>query len=769
MPKESLPGLDLDSLEGVTGKMMHRVQLERGGLAGGAWLIAMTLANVAWAEEGKLGSEDFVEQLAAKARPSIVVIESVDRNNREGGTGTGYVVREDGVIATNFHVIGEHRGFRVKLSDGKIYEPKAILAVDRDKDLALIQIDRKGLPTLSLGDSSDLTPGQGIMALGNPLGFDFSVSRGVVAALRALEGNDMIQVAIPIEPGSSGSPVLDVKGRVIGTIAIKSGGAMGFAVPVNDLRRLLENPHPIPMKRWLTIGALDPKEWQSIMGGIWKQRAGIIKADGMGSGFGGRMLCLRQGKAPKVPFDLEVEVRLENESGAAGLAFHSDGGDVHYGFYPTGGALRLTRFDGPTVFNWTILKTVENDAYNPGEWNRLRVSLGAKGELTCSVNDKVVIDLVDAHLTNGSLGLLKFRQPQAEFRRLRFANHLPIIQVDPLTQKQTERLIRPLSTKKSLEQKKIEQLVTLGQPVSGILLERAKNLEAEAGRLRYLADQVRERLIIKELVATLRHEDESSVNLLRAALLLARLDNEDFDLDVYLERVERIAGNVADAFPEKATGEKKLGTLVEHLFDQLGYHGSTGDYVNRSNSYLNEVIDDREGLPITLSILFIELANKLDLPVSGVGIPRHFIAMYREEPNAEQPKEKPKEILIDVFGGGKFVTRKEAAELSGLELTDDDFEPASKRSIILRMLRNLLNGAEQERDAKGRMRYLDAILAIDSADEYSRAMRAMINYGEGLFDEALLDIEILIEKNPEGPETAPLREIRERLINRGKE
>ncbi|MFP6854178.1 MAG: transglutaminase-like domain-containing protein, partial [Opitutales bacterium] len=210
-------------------------------------------------------------------------------------------------------------------------------------------------------------------------------------------------------------------------------------------------------------------------------------------------------------------------------------------------------------------------------------------------------------------------------------------------------------------------------------------------------------------------------------------------------------------------------TLIEHLFDQLGYHGSTGDYVNRSNSYLNEVIDDREGLPITLSILFIELANKLDLPVSGVGIPRHFIAMYREEPNAEQPKEKPKEILIDVFGGGKFVTRKEAAELSGLELTDDDFEPASKRSIILRMLRNLLNGAEQERDAKGRMRYLDAILAIDSADEYSRAMRAMINYGEGLFDEALLDIEILIEKNPEGPETAPLREIRERLINRGKE
>ena len=738
------------------------------------WLIPATwLAHATAiepdAEEERIEATDPIEKLAAQARSSVVVIESVDRANREGGMGTGFVVREDGVIATNFHVIGEHRAFRVKLSDGKTYEPKAILAVDRNKDLALVQIDRDGLTPLPLGDSDGLSPGQAILSLGNPLGFDFSVSQGVVAALRELENNPMIQVAITIEPGSSGSPVLDMKGNVIGAIAIKSGGAMGFAIPVNELKQLLLNTNPMPMKRWLTIGALDSKEWQPVMGGSWTQRAGIIKASGLGSGFGGRMLCLQLKKPPKIPYELEVEVRLVDESGAAGLSFHADGGDLHYGFYPTAGSLRLTRFDGPTVFNWAILQTVKDKAYRPGEWNRIRVSLGAKGKLTCSVNGTVVIEVMDVGLEGGQVGLVKFRQPAAEFRRFRLAGKLPDFTVDDKTRKEIQDLAKPLANQEKLEAPKVDRIVTFGRPAPNVLKDRAKALEEEAKRIRGLADQVRQRIVIEELVKVLRHEDESAVDLLRAALLLARLDNEDFDLEVYLDRAERIVRNVSENFPDNATGEEKLKALVKHLFDQLGYHGSTGDYLSRSNSYLNEVMDDREGLPITLSVLFIELADRLDLPVSGVGIPRHFIAMYREKGDEQKPDIKPKEILIDVFGGGKFVTRKEASELSGFELTENDFKPASKRSIILRMLRNLLNGAEEERDAPARMRYLDAILAIDPEENYSRAMRAMVHYGEGRFDKALEDIEILIEKNPDAPETKPLREIRDRLRARRQE
>ena len=91
---------------------------------------------------------------------------------------------------------------------------------------------------------------------------------------------------------------------------------MGFGVPVNELKKLMnENDKPIPMKKWLTIGTLDELEWKPVMNGSWKQRAGIIRASGLGSGFGGRMLCLYQGNAPSLPYEIEVEVRLEEESG----------------------------------------------------------------------------------------------------------------------------------------------------------------------------------------------------------------------------------------------------------------------------------------------------------------------------------------------------------------------------------------------------------------------------------------------------------------------
>jgi S1-C subfamily serine protease len=189
----------------------------------------------------KRDAKDF-KNLAASIRPSIVVIESVDRNGYEGGRGTGFVVREDGVIATNFHVIGEHRDFSVRFPDGKTFRPQSILAIDRNRDLALIKIEAQGLPILQLGDSRQITPGQSILSIGNPLGYEHSVSRGVVAAVRELEfgdGRPMVQVAIPIEPGSSGSPALDLEGKVLAILSIKSGGAMGFGVPVNELKKLL--------------------------------------------------------------------------------------------------------------------------------------------------------------------------------------------------------------------------------------------------------------------------------------------------------------------------------------------------------------------------------------------------------------------------------------------------------------------------------------------------------------------------------------------------
>ena len=719
-------------------------------------------SNLSELQLAKRDAEDF-ENLAALVKPSIVIVESVDRVGREGGRGTGFVVSQDGIIATNFHVIGEHRDFKIRFANGESYSPQAILAIDRENDLALIKIDATNLPVLQLGDSDKISPGQSIFAIGNPLGYGHSVSRGVVAAIRELEfgdGRALVQVAIPIEPGSSGSPTLDLDGNVIAILAIKSGGAMGFGIPVNKLNLLLKKQNPLPMKKWLTIGALDELEWESILSGSWKQRAGVITASGLGSGFGGRMLCLSQQTPHSVPYELEVDVRLKDERGAAGLVFHGDGRNKHYGFYPTNESLRLTCFQGGDVFSWNILKTVEASAYRPNQWNRLRVKLEEDGKIMCFVNDQLVIEIKDDGLKEGRIGLCKFRAPTAEFKNFRQSKRFPSSKINPKTKIQIKKFAKSLSKNGTLTKEEFNRLIKLGSTVPQALLDHATEIQKQVKQVKVLSKEIKDQLIINELVQSLSNNDENSIDLLRSTLLIARLDNQDFDLNNYLTKAENIASKISSHFPEKATGEEKLKILVFQLFEEMGYHGSTLDYNHPSNSYMNEVMDDREGLPITLSVLFIELASRLELPVCGLGLPGHFLAMYRDE-----SRKKPHEIIVDPFGG-KIISRKEASEITGRKLTDNDFKPASNRDIITRMLRNLIQSSESQNDTTSTILYIDAILAIDPKDSYTRAMRAMIHYGAGHYEKALEDIDNLISENPDGPEFAPLVEIKKRLIEK---
>ena len=251
----------------------------------------------------------------------------------------------------------------------------------------------------------------------------------------------MVQVAIPIEPGSSGSPTIDLNGKVISILAIKSGGAMGFGIPVNKLKHLLNEQTPIPIKKWLTIGELDSSEWVSIMSGNLEAKGRNYYSQRLGSGFGGRMLCLSAIPSLPVPYELEVEVRLDDESGAAGLVFHADGQNKHYGFYPNIKSLRLTCFNGPSVYSWNILDTIESTEYIPNQWNKLKVKLEENGKITCFVNNQAVIELTDKTLTNGRIGLCKFRAPTAEFRNFKQGKRIE----SSLISSETRKVVRRIS------------------------------------------------------------------------------------------------------------------------------------------------------------------------------------------------------------------------------------------------------------------------------------------------------------------------------------
>src|SRR5580704_17542040 len=200
------------------------------------------------------------ESLAGRVRPAVVQIFSTGYAAAEEGagnnassllstqrsTGSGVILSPDGYIITNNHVVQGARKIEVRLpasSAARQMEsmiPAKLVGTDRETDLAVIKIDRKDLPTLTLGDSNDLHQGQIVMAFGNPLGLEGSVSMGIVSSVARQIKPDAamtyIQTDTAINPGNSGGPLVDTDGRVIGIntfILSQSGGSegIGFAIP----------------------------------------------------------------------------------------------------------------------------------------------------------------------------------------------------------------------------------------------------------------------------------------------------------------------------------------------------------------------------------------------------------------------------------------------------------------------------------------------------------------------------------------------------------
>ena len=701
-------------------------------------LFTLLAANLAAAVELPAS----VTELYENVRPSVVVITVAGRSGDSKGVGTGFVVSDGGLIVTNKHVIGEGRDISIQLANGKTIPVQAVHATSTKHDLAILQVEAKGLRPIPLGNSAKLQTGEPVIAVGNPHGLAHSVVSGVVSAKREIDGMPMIQLALPIEPGNSGGPLIDHEGRVVGIVTMKSvvTANLGFAVESDALKPLLEHPNPIPMARWRTIGTIDPAKWEVHLGSDWKQRAGRIVATEPGRGFGGRTLCLSKGEVPKTPYEVAVTVRLGEDSGAAGLIFAADGGDRHYGFYPSGGQVRLTRFDGPDIFSWTILAQVTTSHYVSGDWNRLKVRV-EDDTIRCFVNDQLVIESKDVAFREGRVGLAKFRDTTASFRDFAVGEHLERTSLsDEITGRLDDAIKRLTDAPTaSRDQTLVETFLETPAESTSRLRHRARELELEAQRMRILANKVHEQSIIGELDKVFKAAD-ADVDLLRAALLLSRLDNDEVDVEAYAADVDRMADEIREMIPKDASDDVKLAAIDKYLFEEHGYHGSRGDYYSRSNSYMNEVIDDREGLPITLSVLYMELARRIGPKVVGVGLPGHFVVRYEPAEGSGQ--------FIDVHNRGVRLTEEEARRRIA-ETFEEEVNPSSfvldKRHVISRMLSNLMGIARGERDVEGMLRYLNAAVAVDPESAVDRWQRGVLRLETGDHAGAAEDARWLLE------------------------
>jgi S1-C subfamily serine protease len=179
-------------------------------------------------------------ELARSVSPAVVVIETSDKNGNPLAQGSGFVVDANGLIATNLHVIKGAYSASVTLANGDTYDTVLVADADARKDLALLQIKAVDLKPVRFGDSDSVQVGQHVVAVGNPSGLANSVSDGIVSAVRQLEGMRVLQISAPISHGSSGGPLLNDSGEVIGvTQATVEGQNLNLAVPANYLKPML--------------------------------------------------------------------------------------------------------------------------------------------------------------------------------------------------------------------------------------------------------------------------------------------------------------------------------------------------------------------------------------------------------------------------------------------------------------------------------------------------------------------------------------------------
>lgn len=189
-----------------------------------------------------------IAALVDRVGPAVVRVETVGRGRRSGGIGSGVIISPDGLVLTNSHVIHGHQDARLTDTEGRNLEAR-LIGEDRDTDLALLRVtSSRRLASALLGDSKELRRGQFVVAIGNPLGFEFTVTSGVVSALgrslRASNGrliDDVVQTDAALNPGNSGGPLVSTRGEVVGINTAVIAGAQGicFAVASNTAKFVL--------------------------------------------------------------------------------------------------------------------------------------------------------------------------------------------------------------------------------------------------------------------------------------------------------------------------------------------------------------------------------------------------------------------------------------------------------------------------------------------------------------------------------------------------
>ena len=272
--------------------------------------------------------------------------------------------------------------------------------------------------------------------------------------------------------------------------------------------------------------------------------------------------------------------------------------------------------------------------------------------------------------------------------------------------------------------------------------------------------------IALEAFEKLLAQDDVRIDLAHASLMIAQDAYPALPLERYLGDIERMAMRLRAQLPQTYGPEERVAALNEFLYEDLGYRGNTEAYYDPRNSYLNEVMDRRTGIPITLGVLYMVVGRRIGLPLEGVSFPGHFLVRLRLRAGM---------LILDPFAGGmpqseaelrERLARVIPAEATGdvpvRELPLEQFlEPATNRQILARMLRNLKTIYRETDKPQQLLDVLNRMLVVTPDAAAELRDRGMVYHRLECYRAALKDLTDYVSREPDAPD---LDEVRSRLM-----
>jgi len=249
---------------------------------------------------------------------------------------------------------------------------------------------------------------------------------------------------------------------------------------------------------------------------------------------------------------------------------------------------------------------------------------------------------------------------------------------------------------------------------------------------------------------------EPELDLATAALLVAAEEYPQLPLAPYLRRLDLLAERVRDRLGDETAPLVVVQELNRVLFEEEGFRGNVEAYYDVRNSFLNDVLDRRLGIPITLSVVYLEVGWRLGLPLVGVGFPGHFLVRYEGE---------AVRLLVDPFEGGRLRFEDQAQELLDrvyggmVPLQPEYLQPVTKRDILVRILTNLKGIYLNARDDRRALAAVERILVLRPGAASELRDRGMLLARIGRVGEAIADLERYLISAPEAPDARRVREL----------